>query len=140
MSLRFPPLPEWSGRDDGLGAERFHQHVKAVPLEQLPFAHGKQIAFVGFCCDEGVERNKGRKGAAEGPEHLRKNLANLSWNSSKLKCVDIGDIYCVDKDLESAQKELGEVVSTLLRKKYTPFVLGGGHETAWGHFQGIAEV
>lgn len=138
--LRFPPLPEWSGRDDGLGPERFHQHVKAIPFEQVPFASGRQAAFIGFRCDEGVGRNKGRLGAAEGPEFLRKSLANLTWNLSKLPCIDVGDVYCTDRDLEGAQKELGELVSALLRKKYLPIVLGGGHETAWGHFQGIASV
>ena len=127
------------GRDDGFGPERVHQNVLELELEKVPFAQGRQFALVGFCCDEGVKRNKGRVGAAHGPEHLRKSLANLALpGDPKNQIIDVGDIFCTDSDLEKAQTDLGAVVGTLLAKRYIPIVLGGGHETAWGHFQGIA--
>jgi formiminoglutamase len=132
-------LPKWSGRDDGLGAERLHQHVSVVELAKLSqAAHAPSFAFLGFCSDEGVRRNEGRVGAVQGPEFLRKSLANLSWDSTR-PLIDVGDVLCTDGDLEKAQKQLGDCVSILLAKHYTPIVLGGGHETAWGHFQGLAK-
>ncbi len=137
--LSFPPLPLWAGRDEGLEPERFHQFVKAVELAAVRSQPERQIAFIGFRCDEGVKRNKGRLGAAQGPEYLRRALANLVWDKSyRSQFIDIGDIFCTDGELEAAQKELGSVVSTLLAQKCLPIVLGGGHETAWGHFQGLA--
>ena len=138
-SLRFPPLPEWTGRDDGLGPERFHQIVQSLELDTVPFAKGRQFAFVGFACDEGVRRNQGRPGAANGPEALRTALSSLAWKTeASFSIIDVGDVVCDDSDLEGAQKELGRVVSVLLAKRYLPIVLGGGHETAWGHYQGLA--
>ncbi len=130
----------WSGRDDGLGKERFHQKVIPVPFAELSATSKQTLAFLGFCCDEGIRRNQGRLGAKQGPEHLRKALANLciDQNISQFDLVDVGDIICNDENLEGAQKDLSVVVEKLLRLKMTPIVLGGGHETAWGHFLGLA--
>ena len=55
----------------------------------------------------------------------------------KTTFYDVGDIACENSDLETAQHALGQVVAHLLNQKIFPIVLGGGHETAWGHFQGI---
>ncbi len=138
--LSFPPMPAWTGRDDGFGPERFHQCIQAVELDALVSQVGRPVALVGFACDEGVKRNHGRIGAAQGPEFLRRSLANFAWNPQGAPTLfDVGDVFCTDSDLEGAQQELGRVVSALHTKNCLPFVLGGGHETAWGHFQGLAQ-
>lgn len=96
---------------------------------------------MGFCCDEGVKRNLGRVGAAEGPQALRKALANLPLHFQEHEFIyDIGDIVCHDQDLEKAQHALRELVANLLTKNYKPIIIGGGHEIAWGHYQGIDKV
>jgi formiminoglutamase len=51
---------------------------------------------------------------------------------------DVGDIECPDEDLEMAQEALAKAVEALLSHHFIPIVIGGGHEMAWGHFQGIS--
>ncbi|MBI2603743.1 MAG: formimidoylglutamase [Deltaproteobacteria bacterium] len=127
----------WQGRDDGQGPERLHQLVQCVSLFKLREAPPPRFGIVGFCTDEGVRRNKGRPGARSGPHHLRKALANLCFPDSGRQILDVGDITVKHRHLEEAQNKLGNVVNSLLEWNITPLVLGGGHEIAWGHFQGL---
>jgi formiminoglutamase len=127
----------WSGRidaDEGPRALRWHQCVQ--PIESAADAG---VALLGFASDEGVRRNQGRVGAAEGPLALRKALANLAWHGSR-PVYDAGDVRCEGENLEGAQQTLGEAVAALIRAGHLPLVLGGGHETAWGTFQGLARA
>jgi formiminoglutamase len=101
-------------------------------------------ALVGFPCDEGVRRNGGRPGAAEAPNAIREYLYRLTaWDGvtgADLSCVGLVDLGNVraGADLEGAQRLLGEAVAGVLRAGAVPVVLGGGHETAFGHFLGYA--
>lgn len=127
----------WSGRVDREeypdAALRWHQKVKLYKGIESEEAG---IALVGFACDEGVRRNKGRTGAAQSPDIIRRGLANLPWNRTE-PVWDAGDMGCHDGDLEKAQKLYGERVTELLMAGHTPVGLGGGHEIAWASFQGI---
>ncbi|MCB1112463.1 MAG: formimidoylglutamase [Chlamydiales bacterium] len=131
----------WCGRDDGAGHPRFHHAIKCVDLnKELPESGSKsQVAILGFASDEGVKRNQGREGAINGPEALRGALAGLPFHrDASMTLIDAGDIRCKSGDLESAQKALGDAVGFLLNKGFLPIICGGGHETAWGSYQGIA--
>ena len=130
---------KWSGRVDGEKIERVHQIVKPFkPSGHVSEASKDQFALIGFCCDKGVERNKGRVGASGGPLAIRRELANLCLPSGKtIEIFDLGDINCEHGDLEKAQEELGYLVESSLAANLCPIILGGGHETAWGHFQGL---
>jgi formiminoglutamase len=135
----------WFGRvdqTDGNLGKRWHQLVKCVDLskEELPALKKKEkgLALLGFCCDEGVKRNKGRIGAKEGPGHLRKACANLASHfGDAAQIFDLGDVVCDDQNLEGAQNELEDMISTAHAKGFFVFVLGGGHEVAYPHFMGI---
>ncbi len=101
------------------------------------------IALIGFPCDEGVRRNGGRVGAREAPDRIREWLYRLTPRQD-MKFVrllgrmhDFGNLPVTDH-LDLAQKQLGEAVSACLAQGATPIVLGGGHETAFGHFLGYA--
>ena len=128
-------LSNWHGRDDtateGPTALRWHQVVQ-------PWHEKAPTGFVllGFACDGGVRRNQGRIGAVGAPVAVRQALSNLAWHHS-LPLYDAGDVSCQQGDLESAQEQLGKRVATLLAEGQRPIVLGGGHETAWGTFQGL---
>ncbi|MFP6806795.1 MAG: formimidoylglutamase [Pseudomonadales bacterium] len=125
----------WRGRvDDEETSDALRWHQLVVPLDDQSWPDSKVL--LGFCCDEGVKRNKGRVGAAAGPDAIRKALSNLSYGDDK-SVYDAGNIYCVAGDMEGSQAELAREVSGLLRRKMNVTVLGGGHETAWGSFQGI---
>ncbi len=102
--------------------------------------YNQAFAIIGFACDEGVRRNKGRLGARLAPPAIRSLLAKLPYHLPKdVETIDIGDVSCESGDLEKAQEELGQVVSMLYEKNKTPIILGGGHETLYGHYLGAKQ-
>lgn len=139
MSEYQPANPTlWSGRTDTeetLPALRWHQQMQCLDLRHpLPDLQG-QLTLLGFACDAGVTRNKGRAGAAEGPDALRGALANASCEAVAL--YDAGNLACTGDELETAQAALGQAVAQLRAAGARPVVLGGGHEVAWASFQGL---
>jgi formiminoglutamase len=135
--MPIPDMSVWQGRTDtadGPHALRWHQRVEPLPEVAPP-----GIALVGFACDEGVRRNGGRVGAAEGPMAIRAALANLAWHQRD-PVYDAGDVTCPDGDLESAQERLARTVAGVVAAEHRPLIIGGGHETAWGTFQGIVSA
>ncbi len=128
----------WTGRDDtpteGPNALRWWQCVKPYTPNAEP-----GLVLIGFACDEGVRRNGGRIGAKDGPRAIRKALSNLAWVPND-EIYDIGDLSCEGENLETAQKELAATVGSVIQAGHHPLVIGGGHETAWGTFQGIASA
>ncbi len=124
----------WQGRTDaeeGPAARRWHQEVRPLAAGSAP-----GVALLGFACDEGVRRNQGRVGAAEGPAALRRALANLAWHGAR-PVHDAGDVVVEEEALEEAHAELGAHVARLLGEGHLPIVLGGGHEVAYGSFLGL---
>jgi formiminoglutamase len=125
----------WKGRTDpadGPKALRWHQMVKP----HVSKAAG--IALLGFACDEGVRRVGGRVGAKKGPRAIRQALANLAWPRGQTPVFDAGDITCPDGGLDRAHAEQTQAVAELLNHGSRVFVLGGGHEAAWGSYSGLA--
>jgi formiminoglutamase len=102
-----------------------------------------QTVVVGFPTDKGVRRNGGRPGAAEGPAAIRQALYKLTPDPEQRDefvallrtTCDLGDVI-VSRDLEADQERLGEVLAPHLARGAVAIVLGGGHETAYGHFLG----
>jgi formiminoglutamase len=134
----------WNGRNDGtdFAVQRWHQRIILVDLEEenitLPPARQKGIALIGFSCDEGVRRNGGRVGAKDGPAHFRKACCNLPVHLDEDAIfLDLGDVICSDQDMEGAQCSLSKIVAFALANGYQPLVIGGGHEVAYGHYNGI---
>lgn len=143
MKNRYQPPTPLSGRIDStsdINAFRWHQIIKPIDLN-APIKHEAaliNICFLGFCCDEGVKRNLGRAGAAKGPASIRKEMAN--WPANCLphaQLFDAGDITCDDNNLEEAQDALASAVEMILKNELFPIILGGGHEMALGHFNGL---
>lgn len=107
-----------------------------------------RVAIVGFPSDEGVRRNGGRVGAAEGPRALREALYRLTPDAESPEAfvdlmehtVDVGDIQLSGDDLETNQERLGECVAALLARDLISIILGGGHETTYGHFLGYVKA
>ncbi|WP_439609596.1 formimidoylglutamase [Hydrogenophaga sp.] len=126
----------WTGRVDTEEtgpSPRWHQRVQ--PLG--PGARGG-VTLMGFAVDEGVRRNGGRPGAAQGPQALRTALASLPVLGEPA-LFDAGDVVCEADALESAQAQLATRVADAVARGSLPLVLGGGHEVAWGTFQGIVQ-
>lgn len=126
----------WSGRTDaaeGQSALRWHQWVQPYAPQQAP-----GVSLLGFACDEGVRRNQGRTGARQGPQALRKALANLAWHGSA-PVYDAGDVSCEADKLESAQQRYAAKITDMLGQGHLPLGLGGGHEIALASFTGLAD-
>ncbi len=134
----------WTGRTDHTerrSSFRYHQIVERVELD-TPWktSSTNTCAIIGFECEEGVRRNQGRLGAANAPNAIRQALASLPWRAAKgHRLVDAGNVVCPDEKLEEAQEALGHAVSDLFSKSATPIILGGGHETLYGHYLGVRQ-
>src|SRR5262245_39474951 len=105
-----------------------------------------RAVLVGFPQDEGVRRNQGRPGAALAPAELRRWLSRLTpWDGSTQTDLtpspplDAGNVR-ITGTLEQTQAALGEVVGGILAAGAVPIVLGGGHETAFGHYLGYVRA
>jgi formiminoglutamase len=135
----------WQGRtdsEDGSSGKRFHHMVKIIERNKASEQDSSGVTLLGFCCDQGVRRNKGRVGAFYGPDLIRQALANSAWHhqlySGKAALYDAGNIFCHGPNLEESQQALAKQVKNALKKDHKVIVLGGGHEIAWGSFQGLA--
>ncbi|MFD4716406.1 formimidoylglutamase [Streptomyces sp. NPDC058430] len=138
IELTVDAAPErWHGRDDGPGTEhlRWHHAISTDTGAPGPW----DAAFVGFRSDEGVRRNKGRQGAANGPRELRAALAPMAL-PAPLTALDAGDIEVTDGELESGHHRLGRVVGPLVDRGVPVVVLGGGHEVAYGTYLGLVST
>ena len=146
FEINYTPVDDkvWKGRTDSetnFDAFRWHQWVKSIDLrdEQLvPYSGKLGFAFIGFCCDEGIKRNKGRSGAVNGPKSIRKELSNLPCSfTQEVELFDAGNVFGKNLNLEESQELLAEAVRRILNLNLFPIVLGGGHEIAFGHYNGI---
>lgn len=145
MLDRYKPmnLSLWKGRIDSLenfSAYRWHQWIQPLDLRDdlSAFLPKSGFAFLGFKCDEGIRRNGGRQGASKGPDSIRKELANLPcYFTEDITLFDAGDIFCEDNNLEESQHQLAQAINQILALNLFPIVLGGGHELAYGHYNGI---
>lgn len=132
MNLNTNP---WTGRDDSSeqgDTRRLFQIVRTGDLEY----GAADAVLLGFASDAGVRRNHGRTGAHCAPLAIRRMLAGLP--AHELPALwDAGDVVCEGDALEQAQAALGERVCQILDTGARLVVLGGGHEIAWGDFQGL---
>ncbi len=134
-----PNADLWTGRlsDNQL---YLHEKVKCIDLcnSSLQLTTKKTYTILGYECDEGVKRNKGRIGTAEGPDAIRKMLASLSNHfADHIEILDVGNIACKAGNLEETQNETSNYITSLLHHKTLPIILGGGHDLAYAHYNGI---
>ena len=100
-----------------------------------------RVVLAGFPSDAGVRRNGGRPGAAEGPAAIRRALYRMTPDVTHVqgftalveRVHDLGDLE-VSGDLEEDQAQLGHALAPHLAAGAVSIVIGGGHETAFGHF------
>lgn len=127
----------WQGRLDGeeLLFHRIFQRVKEENNYDL--VSPKDFVLHGFAVDEGVRRNKGRQGAKDAPDIIRKNMSNFPVIRPDFSLLDFGNITCDDGNLENTQNSLAKNVSKVLLKGGRSVVLGGGHEVTYAHYLGL---
>ncbi|MDA7950539.1 MAG: formimidoylglutamase [Pirellulaceae bacterium] len=150
------PLVSTTEADRRLG----HWISRPLSIEEVDWAK-YQFALVGFPCDIGVGRNGGRVGAANAPNEIREQLYKMTpdvrlegrFENILSRTVDLGNLSLAQASLttlgkvdpfalpmEEAQEKLGAIVAFLLSREIVPIILGGGHETAYGHFLGYQKA
>ena len=137
---RFDNDFHWTGRtdsEDGEAGYRWHQ--KVLKADEHPDKSG--MALLGFACDVGVVNNKGRPGAKAGPDAIRQALANFAWHQ-KCHVIDAGTVTANesqdnDDTLEQTQSDYANRLTELLKQHTFVLGLGGGHEIAWGSYNGL---
>ncbi len=105
------------------------------------------VVIIGFPSDEGVRRNGGRIGAAQGPDAVRQIFYRLTIDPEDEGAFhkviehthDLGNLS-ISGQVEKDQECLGEILAPFLSEKVIPIIIGGGHETAYGHFLGYVNA
>lgn len=116
-----------------------HEKISCISLSDIPVnVSKKSFSLLGYSCEEGVKRNMGRIGAAKGPDAIRKQLGKLPNHLTNEKILtDVGTINCINGDMNKAQNDLSTCVFQLLQKNHFPILLGGGHDIAYGSYNGL---
>lgn len=118
---------------------------------RLKYLFGKNIdnpkvRLIGFPSDEGVKINGGRPGASKAPEMIYNELLKLTPHPSHfdrhlkllVRTESLALLDCIG-DLTTDHELLGESTASSLSEQILPVIMGGGHETAFGHFLGYAK-
>jgi len=105
-----------------------------------------KVRLLGFPSDEGVKINNGRSGASKAPGLIFEELLKLTPHPAHfdrhfklLKRTERLSLLSCTGDLKSDHERLGKSISNSLSEQVLPVILGGGHETAFGHFLGYAK-
>ncbi len=104
------------------------------------------FALVGSPVDEGVMRNGGRPGSAEAPAAIRRHLFKMTpppdihdaFIGLVSSATDLGDV--ARGPMEAMQQRLGDMVAPYLEAEVPVIILGGGHETSYGHHLGYRKA
>jgi formiminoglutamase len=109
-------------------------------------AENDALQLISFPSDAGVRINGGRPGASRAPEQILEQLLKMTPHASHvrqhihvLESVGTNRVISCSGNVEEDQARLGKEVSLLVNNQTIPVILGGGHETSYGHFLGYAE-
>ena len=139
-NYKLPRKDNWIGRSSD---QQLYLNEKIILSSiKSPFQsnQNKTIALLGYSSDEGVRRNHGRVGSSLGPDAIRKQLGKMPNHLANNKqLIDFGNLECTDEDLETLQSDLSVTVKFLLENNAIPIILGGSHDLAYGHYNGLSQ-
>ena len=124
--------PELLYRRDDVNDVRLGETVLTDPA-QYEDAH---VVLLGCPQDEGVRRNKGRVGAKDAPDAIRRCLYRYV-TINKLKLFDIGNTVIQDT-LEATHEVHRENVRQMLRDGKKVVILGGGNDVSYPDCSALA--
>ncbi len=99
------------------------------------------LVILGSPIDEGVARNQGRVGAADGPTAIRQMLYKLTVppTGQPVSLCDLGDIR-PQPSLEETHARQRELVRQVLEDGKSLIILGGGNDISFPDGAALAEV
>lgn len=123
----------WNGRLDNEHDKEFFRHFQVVSMADAEAVSQQDVSILGYAVDKGVELNKGRVGAAEGPDAIRKAFAGLPLLED-IMLADYGDVRHHADTLIETQKEYAEIAAKVIKESRMTFLIGGGHDIAYAHY------
>lgn len=111
---------------------------EVIRTKQEEYA-SSHIVILGCPQDEGVRRNGGRVGAADGPRAIREQFYKLTTNNIRWNLFDLGDID-VSGSLEEIHDRLTAVAEQVLKDGKRLIVLGGGNDISYADGKAMSNV
>jgi formimidoylglutamase len=116
-----------------------------VPVETPPEGMKRlvDVVLLGCADDTGVRLNRGRAGASEGPNGIRKHLfkmtppMDLEWED-KIRLFDLGNVV-PGADISETHARVRALSSGVAKRGALLVLLGGGHDFAAPGFLGYLE-
>lgn len=124
----------WSGRNAET-IQYWHQAISCLSSTEIPTGFPeKKIAFLGYQGEEGVRRNQGRTGTAQGPDQVRKIMGPMAYHlPESMRVFDLGNFRTEGNKMEETHKLLSHKVKNLFSQRVLPVLIGGGHDLAYAH-------
>ncbi|WP_213470781.1 formimidoylglutamase [Staphylococcus caprae] len=134
----------WTGRLDSETDVKQFRHFQTVKFGDLSKVEKsgtrKGVGILGYAVDKGVELNKGRVGAKEGPNAIKKAFAGLPDLNQCEELVDYGNVEHDHDALIDTQKEYAELATKSIQNHKQTFLLGGGHDIAYAQYLATRKV
>ena len=104
---------------------------------------GCDVALLFIPDDEGIRRNHGRPGAAEGPAGVCEALmrygvrepGGITWP----RVFDAGQIMPAGEDLEETHRRVTEATGALVDAGMLPIAIGGGHDLTFPFVRALCD-
>ncbi|PSL06437.1 formimidoylglutamase [Cecembia rubra] len=130
----------WSGRKADT-IQYWHHAVTCLSSPEIPVGtQEKKVAILGYQGEEGVRRNQGRIGTAQGPDQVRKMMGPLAYHLPKsIKVYDMGNFRTEGGQMEGTHSVIFATVKKILSQKVFPVIIGGGHDLAFPHGHAVIE-
>lgn len=125
----------WNGKIDSFEEDDLKLWQVVKDISEVQEKGG--VCFVGYDTEDGILRDEGVAGAAEGADAIRKGLSELP-SIKNLRIYDYGNLE--KKTLEEAQEEYSEKIADIYSKGFFPIGLGGGHDIVYGAYKGIRKA
>lgn len=102
---------------------------------------GSDVVIIGIPEDRGILANKGRIGAAKGPDVVRKRLYKLTpgfnMDFDRFRVIDVGNISTKELTLEEVHMAATEAIAEVVSRGGLPVVIGGSHDLTYPCLEGL---
>jgi len=119
-----------------LFSKRDPKDVRIGETIQTDLSGKPRFALLGWPDDRGIAANKGRVGAKEGPNAIRKALYRSTIGAQEMKLSDLGNLE-LEKSLEKSQEVAAAHVAEVISNGAIPICLGGGNDYAYADILGV---
>ncbi|MGX0677597.1 formimidoylglutamase [Staphylococcus capitis] len=134
----------WKGRLDSETDSRQFRHFQTVKFGDLTKVektnNPKGVGILGYAVDKGVELNKGRVGAKEGPNKIKQAFSGLQDLNQCEELIDYGNVEHDHDSLIDTQQEYAELAAKSIQNHKQTFLLGGGHDIAYAQYLATRKV